>query len=124
MGARIDCWHTHTELREVTDVGLIAFITALISNRNITTVDLGSKYECLACSHECVHAMLCIRFVFGCIDVVVCGVFMWKVSDEWMLAPYCTSRLLGRGCSVCGAPRGGLHCLMSPRKTLETFLHT
>ena len=47
VGARIDCWHTHTDLREVTDAGLKAFSAALGSSSTITTVELDGKSEWL-----------------------------------------------------------------------------
>ena len=31
-------------------------------------------------------------------DVVWCGVLVWKVHGGWMLAPGRNNRLLGRGC--------------------------
>ena len=40
--------------------------------------------------------LLCMRV--RCVNVVVCGVIVWEVSDEWMLVPGRTSRLLGRAC--------------------------
>ena len=52
---------SHTGIDKVTDDGLKAFGAALGSSTSITTVTLVGKYECLACSYECVHAMLCIR---------------------------------------------------------------
>ena len=47
VGARIDCWHSHTGLGKVTDAGLKAFSAALGSSTTITTVELGCKYEWL-----------------------------------------------------------------------------
>ena len=44
-GARIDCWHSHTDLEKVTDAGLKAFSAALGSSTTITTVMLYSKSE-------------------------------------------------------------------------------
>ena len=101
VGAHIDWWDSHTGLYKVTDAGLKAFSAALGSSTTITTVTLGGKSECLACSYEWVHAWVCMR-VFS---VCVCeyGVYVWEVHGEWTLV---TSMLLGRGCWVGGAPRG------------------
>ena len=38
--------------------------------------------------------------------MVWCAVLVWEVSEEWMLAPDRTSRLLGRGCRMGVAPCG------------------
>ena len=47
VGARIDCWHTHTGLDKVTDAGLEGFSAALGSSKTITTVKLSCKSEWL-----------------------------------------------------------------------------
>ena len=45
VGSRIDCWHTHTDLRKVTDAGMKDFSAALGSSSTITTVKLSGKSE-------------------------------------------------------------------------------
>ena len=40
---RIDCCHSRTDLREVTDAGLKAFSAVLGSSTTITTVELYGK---------------------------------------------------------------------------------
>ena len=108
VGSRIDCWHTHTGLRKITDAGLKAFSAALGSSTSITTVELCGKYECLVTLLSMGPCVGVHPGVFGrCVDVMVCSVFVWEVHDEWMLAAGRTSRLLGRGCWVGGAPRWG-----------------
>ncbi len=82
VGARIDCWHTHTGLSQVTDTGLKAFSAALGSSTTITTVDLSGKFACLV--------FIC---VVRCVVVVHAGVFGLRVDVVW-----------------CGAVRGGLWC--------------
>ena len=69
VGARIDCWHTHTALSKVTDIGLKAFSATLGSNTSITTVELCGKYnKWLVCLAK--RAFLCMRLdvrsVGGC----------------------------------------------------------
>ena len=59
VGARIDCWYTHTGLNKVTDAGLKDFSAALGSSSTITTVSLGCKSEWLAsCLYE--WARVCV----------------------------------------------------------------
>ena len=45
VGARIDCCHTHTDLRKVTDAGMKDFSAALGSSTTITAVMLSRKSE-------------------------------------------------------------------------------
>ena len=45
VGSRIDCCHTHTDLRQITDAGMKDFSAALGSSTTITTVVLGRKSE-------------------------------------------------------------------------------
>ena len=46
-GLVFDCWHAHTGLSKITDVGLHAFADALSSSTTITTVELSGKSEWL-----------------------------------------------------------------------------
>ena len=59
VGARIDYWHTHTDLIEFTDTGLKAFSAALASSTTITSVELHGKYEWVVCLDN--RAFLCMR---------------------------------------------------------------
>ena len=45
VGSRIDCWHSYTDVDQVTDAGMKAFSAALGSSTSITTVELDGKYE-------------------------------------------------------------------------------
>ena len=56
-GARVDCWHTHTDLDNVTDAGLKDFSAAVGSSSTITTVELAGKCEWLVCSYEWARAL-------------------------------------------------------------------
>ena len=67
VGSRIDCWHTHTDLDEVTDAGFKAFSAALGSSTSIATVNLTGESECLV---RWVRVLLCMR-------VCLVGVSMW-----------------------------------------------
>ena len=97
--------HAHTGLDEVTDAGLKAFSAALASSMTITAVTLGGKCECLVCSYEWARVLLCMRVCSVSVWMWWCGVC--EVHDECMLAPGRTSKLLGCGCWVGGAHRGG-----------------
>ena len=64
---------------------------------------LDRGVDVVVCSVMCWH---------GC-GVVWCGVLVWKVPGEWILAPERTSRLLGYGCWVGGALRGVSYFLLT-----------
>ena len=55
---------------------------------------------------RCVDVVVCSVVCWHGYGVVWCGVLVWKVPGEWMLAPDRTSRLLGGGCWVGSAPLG------------------
>ena len=71
MWSCIDCWHTHTGLKNVTDVGLEAFSAALGSSTSITTVELCGKYKCLVCSYEWTRVLLCMQVVGNVVSLAV-----------------------------------------------------
>ena len=61
--------HSHTGMK-MHDAGFKAFSAGLGSSTTITAVELGGKYECLVCSYEWVHVLVCMR-------VYSVGVWMW-----------------------------------------------
>ena len=80
VGSRVDCWHTHTDLPEVTDAGLKAFSAALGSSTTITTVTLQCKYERLiTLLWVGPFVVVCAGVLGRCVDVVVCSVVCWHV---------------------------------------------
>ena len=63
VGARIDCWHTHTGLNKVTDAGMKDFSAALASSTTITTVILvGTSVWCVRMSGPVCYCV-CKRLV-------------------------------------------------------------
>ena len=83
-GTRSDCWHMHTGLDQITDLGLTAFSVALGSSTTITTVTLSSKYEWFVCWYDWARVLVCMRV---CSVGVVC-VFVLDVHDKWMFQVY------------------------------------
>ena len=60
VGARIDCWRSHTVLEGVTDAGIKDFSAALGSSTTITTVELCGKSGWYRW-HELGRVLVCMR---------------------------------------------------------------